>query len=138
MTYFRVTETRAIKPFFLRLTGLCLIALTAPSIGPVHAQGQLETVIRQDADDGTMPIITAGVGSVFHVKNETRVSPGIGYQPRQHVAPRLQSRIRKNTEFAAFVKLVKATSDRQFSQQELRKLYLSYKEWSQNKDAPSQ
>ncbi|MEM7636219.1 MAG: hypothetical protein AAF299_16765 [Pseudomonadota bacterium] len=138
MTYFRVTGTPAIKPLILRLTGLCLIALTADSISPVRAQAPLDNVIRQHANGGKMTVITAGLDGVFHVKNELGVSPEIGHRPRQHVAPRLQSRIRKNTEFAAFVKLVKATSDRDFSPQELRKLYLSYKEWSQRQGAPGQ
>lgn len=50
---------------------------------------------------------------------------------RQTVAPRLQSRIKKNTEFAAFVKLVQSTSSKKYSPEELLKLYLSYKDWSQ-------
>jgi TRAP transporter TAXI family solute receptor len=57
---------------------------------------------------------------------------------RQAVAPRLQSRIKKNSEFAAFVKLVQATSKKQYSPEEILKLYLSYKDWSQKTDAQSQ
>ena len=57
---------------------------------------------------------------------------------RQEVAPRLQSRIKKNSEFAAFVKLVQATSKKNYSPEELLALYLSYKDWSQKSTAQSQ
>ncbi len=57
---------------------------------------------------------------------------------RQTVAPRLQSRIKKNTEFAAFVKLVQSTSSKKYSPEELLKLYLSYKDWSQTSSAQNQ
>lgn len=57
---------------------------------------------------------------------------------RQTAAPRLQSRIKKNSEFAAFVKLVQATSKKKYSAEELLRLYLSYKDWSQNSGTQSQ
>ena len=57
---------------------------------------------------------------------------------RQDVAPRLRSRIKKNKEFAAFVKLLRATSNKKYTREELLRLYLSYKDWSQNSSAPSQ
>jgi len=57
---------------------------------------------------------------------------------RQDVSPQLQSRIKKNSEFAAFVKLVQATSKKKYSAEEILRLYLSYKDWSQNSSAQSQ
>ena len=57
---------------------------------------------------------------------------------RQDVAPRLQSRIKKNTEFAAFVKLLRATSNKKYTREQLLRLYLSSKDWSQTSNAPSQ
>lgn len=57
---------------------------------------------------------------------------------RQVAAPKLQSRIEKNSEFAAFVKLVQATSKKKYSPEEILRLYLSYKDWSQKTDAQSQ
>ena len=57
---------------------------------------------------------------------------------RQTVPPRLQSRIKKNSEFAAFVKLVQSTSNKKYSPEELLRLYLSYKDWSQTGSAQSQ
>ena len=50
---------------------------------------------------------------------------------RQVVPAGFKSRIKKNTEFAAFVKLVQATSNKKYSPEELLALYLSYKDWSE-------
>jgi len=141
MPYQQVTETRRLKPCILLLTGLWLIVPTAMGSGPAGAQTQPENAIGQQAHTGALngdSITYQQLASVRRVKTELRASPDIGYQSRQEVAPRLQSRIRKNSEFAAFVKLVEATSDRKYSPEELRKLYLSFKEWSQNNGAPNQ
>ena len=56
---------------------------------------------------------------------------------RQAVAARrviptgLKPKIENNSEFTAFVKLVQATTNKEYSPQELLKLYLSYKDWSE-------
>ncbi|MEO1160867.1 MAG: hypothetical protein AAFW74_10515, partial [Pseudomonadota bacterium] len=54
------------------------------------------------------------------------------------VAPRLQSRIRKNPEFAAFAKLLQATSDKKYSPEEIKRLYFDFKNWSLKNNARSQ
>ena len=56
---------------------------------------------------------------------------------RQDVAPRLQSRITKNPDFAEFVKLLRAASEKNYSQEELLTLYLSYKDWLQMRNTQS-
>ena len=50
---------------------------------------------------------------------------------RQVVPAGFNSKTKKNSEFAAFVKLVQSTSSKKYSPEELLKLYLSYKDWSQ-------
>ena len=56
---------------------------------------------------------------------------------RQAVAARrviptgLKPKIENNSEFTAFVKLVQSTTNKKYSPQELLKLYLSYKDWSE-------
>jgi len=50
---------------------------------------------------------------------------------RQDIAPRLQSRITKNPDFAEFVKFLRADSNKNYSPEELLTLYLSYKDWLQ-------
>lgn len=57
---------------------------------------------------------------------------------RQDVAPRLQSRIKKNPDIAKFVTLLLANSNKNYSPEELSTLYLSYKEWLQKSNAKSQ
>ncbi|MEO9874312.1 MAG: hypothetical protein ABJM26_19530 [Anderseniella sp.] len=141
MPYQQVTETPQLKPCILLLTGLWLIVPTAMGSGPAGAQTQPENTVGQQAHASALDSVSITYqksASVRRVKTELRALPGISYQSRQDVAPRLQSRIRKNSEFAAFVKLVEATSDRKYSPEELRRLYLSFKEWSQNNGAPSQ
>jgi len=118
------------------------------SAGPASAQDRTDNVNYQNANTRTMTVIAAGADSssnpylhlakILVLKNEPGDESGIGDMSRQEVAPRLQSRIRKNPEFAAFVKLVQATSKKQYSPEEIFKLYLSYKEWSQKPGAQSQ
>lgn len=43
----------------------------------------------------------------------------------------LKPKIENNSEFAAFVKLVQATTNKEYSPDELLKLYLNYKDWSE-------
>ncbi|MEM7633817.1 MAG: TAXI family TRAP transporter solute-binding subunit [Pseudomonadota bacterium] len=56
---------------------------------------------------------------------------------RQAVASRkvtptgFKPEVNKNSEFAAFVKLVQTTTNKKYSPNELLKLYLSYKDWSE-------
>ncbi|MGI9511800.1 MAG: hypothetical protein ACR2OL_02770, partial [Anderseniella sp.] len=54
------------------------------------------------------------------VAAERRVTP-TAFKPK----------IENNTEFAAFVKLVQTTTNKEYSPEELLKLYLSYKDWSE-------
>ncbi|NNJ74654.1 MAG: hypothetical protein HKP56_05790 [Anderseniella sp.] len=118
------------------------------SAGPTGAQDQPENFAYQDVNAGTVTTITGNadrnsntylhLAKVFVVKNDLGEEPGIDDGSHQHVAPRLQSRIRKNPEFAAFVKLVRATSNKDYSPEELQRLYLSFKEWSHKNSAPSQ
>jgi len=56
---------------------------------------------------------------------------------RQDVAPRRQSRIKKNSDFAEFEKMVRANSKKNYSPEELLTLYLSYKDWLQKGNAQS-
>ena len=136
------------KRCFLLLAGLWLIVPTAVSAGPAEAQDRPENVAYQHVNAGTVTTITGGADSssniylhlakVFVIKNDLGEQPGIDDGSSQHVAPRLQSRIRKNPEFAAFVKLVRATSNKEYSPEELQRLYLSFKEWSHKNSAPSQ
>lgn len=136
------------KRCFLLLAALWLVVPTAVSAGPAEAQDQLENLAFQHVNAGTVTTITGEADSssnihlhlakIFVVKNNLGEEPGIDDGSRQHVAPRLQSRIRKNSEFAAFVKLVRATSNKEYSSEELQKLYLSFKEWSHKNSVPSQ
>ncbi|WP_108881461.1 TAXI family TRAP transporter solute-binding subunit [Anderseniella sp. Alg231-50] len=50
---------------------------------------------------------------------------------RQVIPTGLKPKIKKNSEFAAFVKLVQTTTNKEYSPNELLKLYLSYKDWSE-------
>ena len=50
---------------------------------------------------------------------------------RQVIPTGLKPKLQKNSEFAAFVKLVQATSNKKYSPDELLRLYLSYKDWSE-------
>ena len=133
---------------FLLLAGLWFIVPTVVSAASAPAQDQPGNFRYQKVNAGT---VTASAGDadsnsniylhlakVFVVKNDLGGQPGIDDGSSQHVAPRLQSRIRKNPEFAAFVKLVRATSNKEYSPEELRRLYLSFKEWSHKNSAPNQ
>lgn len=132
----------------LLLAGLLLGVPTAVCAGPAPAQDRSDNADYQNAITRTVTVISADADSnsnpylhlakVFVVKNDLGEEPGIDDGSHQQVAPRLQSRIRKNSEFAAFVKLVKATSNKKFSAEELQRLYLSFKEWSHKNSAPSQ
>ncbi len=50
---------------------------------------------------------------------------------RRVIPTALKPKIENNSEFAAFVRLVQATTNKKYSPQELLKLYLSYKDWSE-------
>jgi TRAP transporter TAXI family solute receptor len=50
---------------------------------------------------------------------------------RQVIPTGLKPKIQKNSEFAAFVKLVQSTTNKKYSPDELLRLYLSYKDWSE-------
>ncbi|MEO1162019.1 MAG: TAXI family TRAP transporter solute-binding subunit, partial [Pseudomonadota bacterium] len=50
---------------------------------------------------------------------------------RKVIPTGLKPEIKKNSEFAAFVKLVQTTTNKKYSPNELLKLYLSYKDWSE-------
>jgi len=136
------------KRCFLLLAGLCLIVPTAVSAGSAEARDQPQNITYQHVNAGTVTTITGGADSssntrlhlvtVLVVKNDLGEQPGIDDGSSQHVAPRLQSRIKKNPEFAAFVKLVRATSNKKYTPEELQRLYLSFKEWSHKNSAPSQ
>ncbi len=133
------------KHCVLLLAGLLLGVPTTVSAAPAPTQDRADSV---DASSRTMTVNADGTESsstpylqlakILVLKNEPDGESGIGGLSRQQVAPRLQSRIRKNAEFAAFMKLVQATSKRPFSEKEIFKLYLSYKEWSQKTGAQSQ
>ncbi len=51
---------------------------------------------------------------------------------RQAEAPKPQPAGGDNSEFSAFVKLIEATSKKNYTPEQLLKLYLSYKDWSQS------
>lgn len=115
------------------LAGLCLIMPAALSPAPAAAQDQPGNAVHRE----TGKDVTGGfsgthlhLAKVIVLKNELRERAGSDDVPQQAVAPRLQSRIKKNSQFAAFVKLVRATSKRHYTAEELRKLYLSFKAWS--------
>lgn len=136
------------KPCFLLLAGLWLVAPMALGTGPAGAHTQTENVFSQNENASTAAIIAGGtddasstyrqLARVSKVTNELRGAPTISDGSHGFVAPRLQSRIKINPEFAAFVKLVRSTSDKKYSPAQLRKLYISFKEWSLKNDAQSQ
>ena len=136
------------KSCFLLLAGLLFIVPTVVSAAPAPGQDQPGNFRYQKVNAGTVTVsagdaagssdIYLHLAKVLVVKNDLGGQPGIDDGSSQHVAPRLQSRIRKNPEFAAFVKLVRATSNREYSPEELQRLYLSFKEWSHKNSAPDQ
>lgn len=126
------------KHCFLLLAGLWLVVPTAVSAGPAEPQIQPDTIDYRNVNTDTSSTTGLHLAKVLVLKNEPDEEYGIGDVLRQRVAPRLQSRIKKNPEFAAFVKLVQATSEKQYSPEEMLKLYISYKEWSKKTGAQSQ
>lgn len=139
MPYSKIT--RYSKPALLFLAGLWLIAPAVVSAGPAGAQS-LQGAIdhRQAYADGTQYTSRANIhlAKIIVLNNDLREAPGGHDGVYQPVAPRLQSRIRKNSEFAAFVKLVRATSKRKYTAEELQKLYLSFKAWSYHNSTTGQ
>ena len=125
--------TRHLKHGILLVAGLLLFVPATASAAPAGAHGHPEKAVNWNADtrgiDG-IPRTYLRLAKVIVLKNELREAPDINDGLHQPVAPRLQSRIKKNSEFAAFVKLVRATSKRKYTAEELRKLYLSFKAWS--------
>lgn len=125
--------TRNPKLGILLLAGLCLIAPAVLSSEPAEAHYQPETIDHQKAHvraAGNASATYSHLAKIIVLKNDMRAAPGNNDSAYQPVAPRLQSRIRKNSEFAAFVKLVRATSKRKYTAEELQKLYFSFKAWS--------
>ncbi|MEM9473101.1 MAG: hypothetical protein AAGA00_14185 [Pseudomonadota bacterium] len=115
------------------LTGLWLIAPVALNPAVAGAQSQPEAAVHQNTNaSGTVGRASPHLrlAKVIVLKNELRERAGSDDLSQQSVAPRLQSRIKKNSQFAAFVKLVRATSKRQYTAEELQKLYLKFKAWS--------
>ena len=117
MPFLKITENPKLSSCILLLAGLCIIVPAAPGAGPARAQSQADPI----HIGLNMSVEQAGDGSA-----------------QQKVAPRLRSRIRKNPEFAAFAKLLQATSDKKYSTEEIKRLYLDFKNWSQKNNTRSQ
>lgn len=140
MPYLKITENPRLTPRILLLAGFCLIVPAMPGNGPAWAQSLSEITVRQKANAGAVTI----VGDLSVTTGPIRVGLSKGMEQagddnaRQNVAPRLQSRIRKNPEFAAFAKLLQATSKKKYSSKEIKRLYLDFKDWSLKNNHQSQ
>ena len=117
----------------LLLAGFCVFMPAAADAGPVSSQFQPEYIGHQIAPARGGDTVAGShlhLAKIIVLKNELRARPGSDDMADQAVAPRLQSRIRRNSEFVAFVKMVRATSKRKYTAQELRDLFVSFKKWS--------
>ena len=123
------------------MAGLWLIGPAVVSAGPAGAQNLQGAIDHRQTYAGSAGYRAAAnlhLAKIIVLKNEVREAPGSQDGAYQPVAPRLQSRIRRNTEFAAFVKLVRTNSKRTYTTEELQKLFLSFKAWSYHNSAAGQ
>lgn len=129
------------KHGLLLLAGLWLVVPMASSSAPAGAQNQPENAVHQKTDAGGANGISGAylhLAEVIVLKNELRTTPGSDDEPHQVGAPMLQATTKNNPEFVAFAKLVRATSKRKFTMEEMRQLYLSFKAWSRRRSMPDQ
>ncbi|WP_108879996.1 hypothetical protein [Anderseniella sp. Alg231-50] len=141
MLYLKLTEFHKLRPCTLLLAGFLMIVPTALNTGSTGTQSQSEITDRQKSNTDAVTVVASGNGLKV---NTIQVGLSMGVDQvgdgntRYNVAPRLQSRIRKNPEFAAFAKLLQATSNKKYSPEEIKRLYLDFKNWSLKNNTRSQ